>query len=199
LQDSTYPMPPPPQAPNPYAAPTVPYASGPSGSLAEAERIRQGLIKHETNVKSLGSLYLAGAILGSVATLGILIATLMGQLTTPDAGAFPWFGVVAVGALGCWFYYWIGAGLRRLSAGPRIAAIVLSGIGVLGFPLGTLIHGYFLYLLLSAEGKQVFTPEYQRVIAATPHIQYKSYWMLGCLLILVAFGAIVALTVYFSP
>jgi hypothetical protein len=47
---------------------------------------------------------------------------------------------------------------------------VLSGIGLLGFPIGTLINGYILYLFLSKKGRTVFAPEYQEVIEATPHV-----------------------------
>lgn len=201
MQDSSYPMPPPPPPPpaNPYSAPMAPYAAGPSGSLAEAERIRHTLGPHEANVRALGLLYLIGSALAGIASLGILAATLMGSLTTPDAGPIPWFAVAAAGALGTWLYYWIGSGLRGLRRYPRVGAIVLSAVGVLGFPVGTLIHGYFLYLLLSEPGKKVFSPEYQLVIAATPHLKFRSRWMVGCLLILLAIGAILALTVYLSP
>jgi hypothetical protein len=192
------PPPPPPPPPNPYAAPIAPYGVGSSGSLAEAERIRHDLGPHEANVRALGLLYLILSALLGLAGLGILGATLMGQLTTPDAGPIPWLGVVVVLALGTWLYYWIGSGLRALRPNPRVGAIVLSGLGVLGFPLGTLIHGYFLYLLVSDKGKKVFSPEYQLVIAATPHVQYQSRWMLGCLLIFLAFGAIFALTIVSS-
>jgi hypothetical protein len=202
LQDATYPMPPPPPPPppppNPYAAPIAPYATGSSGSQVEAERIRHDLGPHEANVRALGLIYLTFSILFGLAALGLLAATLMGQLTTPDAGPIPWFGVAGVVALGCWLYYWIGSGLRALRPYPRVGAIVISGLGVLGFPLGTLIHGYFLYLLVSDKGKKVFSPEYQLVIAATPHLKFQSRWMLGCFVILLVLGAIFALTIVFS-
>jgi hypothetical protein len=67
-------------------------------------------------------------------------------------------------------------------------------LGLIGFPIGTLISVYFLYLLLSQKGAYVFSPEYAQVIAATPHIQYKTsivVWIFLGLLLVVIFLAIV--------
>lgn len=194
-------MPPPPPPPriNPYAAPTAPYAAGPSGSLAEAERIRHELLKHEVGVQTIGSLYLLSAILGGVAVLGLLVATLMGgSAADQEFGPGPMLVTVVIGGLGIWLYIWLGTGLRRLDRKVRTVAIVLSAIGLLGFPLGTLISAYFLYLLASDKGSRVLSPEYQAVVAATPHIKYKSPWALGCLIAIAVLGAIAAIAYYTS-
>ena len=54
----------------------------------------------------------------------------------------------------------IGLGLRRLRPWARLGAPILSGIGLLAFPLGTIINAYILYLVLSAKGPAVFlSPE----------------------------------------
>jgi ABC-type multidrug transport system permease subunit len=45
---------------------------------------------------------------------------------------------------------------------------------MLGFPIGTLINAYILYLFLSKKGRTVFSPGYQEVIAATPDVKYKT-------------------------
>ena len=88
-------------------------------------------------------------------------------------------------------------GIRRFKGWARIIAIIFSVIGLIVFPLGTLISGYFLYLLLSEKGKVVFSDWYQQVIAKTPHIKYRTSkiaWValgLLVLLILVVVGGVV--------
>lgn len=87
-----------------------------------------------------------------------------------------------------------GRGVRRLQPWARTVAIVLSCIGLLGVPLGTLIHGYFLYLLLSAKGKRIFEPDYAAIFAATPHVKYRTsivVWILLGILLLAVAAAIV--------
>lgn len=87
-------------------------------------------------------------------------------------------------------------GLRGLQSSARVVAIIFSVIGLLGIPIGTLINGYFLYLLLGQKGTYVFSEEYARVRAATPHIKYKtSIWVLVvvALLVLLVVIGIVAL------
>jgi hypothetical protein len=67
-------------------------------------------------------------------------------------------------------------------------------LGLIAFPIGTIINAYILYLLLSAKGKYVFSADYRAVITATPHIRYKMsfivwgfIWLVIALLLL-AFG-----------
>ena len=47
------------------------------------------------------------------------------------------------------------------------AALVLLVLGLLGFPIGTLISAYGLWLVLSAKGRVVLSPEYAAIVAAT--------------------------------
>ena len=71
---------------------------------------------------------------------------------------------------------------------------MLSAIGLLGFPIGTLINGYILYLFLSKKGRTIFAPAYQDVIAATPHVKYRTsivIWIFLALLVgLILFAAV---------
>ena len=62
--------------------------------------------------------------------------------------------------------------------------MILAGIGLIGFPIGTLISAYILYLLGSQKGVQVFSDEYAEVIAATPHIKYRSSKLVIVLVVL---------------
>ena len=66
----------------------------------------------------------------------------------------------------------------------RIIGAVLSGIGLLGFPIGTILNGYFLYLLLGEKGSTVFSERYKRVIADTPHVKYIPWASIVLLVIL---------------
>lgn len=188
---------------NPYAAPSAsPYAgyAPPGMSQSEAERIRRELINHEASIKSVGSLYLLSAIFcgfGLLVVVGLVIASLSGA----NEGAET-LGVtlglsllyVLLGAAS----YWIGKGLRQLDVKVRTPTVVLSAIGLLGFPFGTLINAYIIYLLVGEKGKRVFSPDYQEIIRATPHIQYKSPWLMGCLIGIVLIAVITAIFFYFS-
>jgi len=70
--------------------------------------------------------------------------------------------------------FFAGWGVRGLRSWGRIIGCVVSGIGLLGFPIGTVVNGYILYLYLSKKGRTIFAPEYQDVIAATPHVKYRA-------------------------
>ena len=152
-------------------------------SSNNAEQIRKEHLKHEASVKSVGILYFLGATF-------LLIAGVAG-LVTAD-GAEKLFGLV-LAALGV-LQMWVGIGVRRLKSWARIPTAVLSGIGLLAFPLGTLINGYILYLVLCQKGKIVFSEEYKRVIEQTPHIKYKTsivVWIfLGLLIVLIGLALI---------
>jgi hypothetical protein len=186
LQDSTYSMTPPPPLP-------------PSGPLAEAERIRHELLEHEAELKFYGLFYLLGGIVGGLAFLAMALAVALGQLGRTESGLAPWLFLMVFGGLGSFLYLWLGIGLRRCDRKVRKLAIVMAAFGLLAFPVGTLINGYFLYLLLGEKGSRVLSPEYQAVIAATPHIKRKSPWLVGCLVASVLlFAGIFALAIYFS-
>ncbi len=160
---------------------------------AEAVEIRTKHINHEAGVKSIGTLYYLGAI-------GVIVAGFAGLFT--GAVLFPGFGkdgmagmifavfLLALGGL----QFWLARGLRGLKSWARIPTGVLAVLGLLGFPFGTLINAYILYLLFSKKGNMVFSDEYQGVIAATPEIKAKTsiiVWIfLGLLVLLVAFAFI---------
>ena len=178
---------------NPYAASL---AAGPaSAKPTDAEEIRQQYLKHEASVKSIGSLYLFGAIFIVPMGLFLVVAALVdlssGEAT--DGGLMVVLGVVYAG-IG-FLQGATGYALRKLQKWGRTVATIFSVIGLLGVPFGTLISIYILYLLLSQKGTMVFSEEYKRVIEQTPHIKYKTSLVLLVLLailVLVVVGAIVA-------
>jgi hypothetical protein len=155
-----------------------------------AEAMRNEYLKHEASVKSIGVLYYlggAGLMLAGIVTLfasgtdfsgigGIIISALL--------------FLVGAGQL------WVGTGLRRLRSWARVPTGILSGLGLIGFPFGTIINAYILYLIFSKKGKTVFSDEYQAVIEQTPNIKYRTsivVWvLLGLVLVLIAFGVVAA-------
>ncbi len=152
---------------------------GASGSTA-AEQMRKEHLKHEASIKSVGLLYyLGGAGLLLVGLMSFLSITRDGPRLAILVGVF--LLLLGAGQL------WVGTGLRRLQKWARVPTGILSGLGLLGFPLGTLINGYILYLVFSQKGQTVFSDEYQAVIQQTPHIKYRTsivVWILFGLLVL---------------
>ncbi|TWU42529.1 hypothetical protein [Novipirellula artificiosorum] len=197
----------PPNEPNPYlndpnsgTAPAAnPYAPSAQTSLnpgvgGEVEQIRRYHLNHEASVKSIGTLYMLGTIFMVPISL-FMLASAGGGGLGPEERI-----VIAVLAM---IYFGLGilqgftaVGLWRLRPWARIVAIVLSVLGLLAIPIGTIISGYFLYLLVSEKGQTVFSPAYQDVIAQTPHIKYKTsliVWiLLGFLLLLILLGVAAA-------
>jgi hypothetical protein len=149
------------------------------------EARRREHIQHEASVQSIGTIYylVAGlygmgglAIAGTALAKEPLIAAMIAGLALVFA--------VLVAAL--------GRGVRKLLRVSRTVATVLAAIGLLGFPVGTLVNGYILYLLHSKKGNVVFSDEYKTIIAATPQIVYRTprsvVIVLGIVLLLIAAG-----------
>jgi len=150
--------------------------------------MRRNHIKHEASVRSVGILYFIGAVF-------LVIAGIVGVMTDKESTSATRIAVatllIGLGLL----QFWVGHGLRGLKAWARLPTGIFSGIGLLGFPLGTLINGYILYLVFSKKGAIVFSPEYKDVIVATPEIKYKTsviIWILLGLLILLVGLALLA-------
>ena len=150
------------EAVNPYAAPTARVDD--AGTNSEAEAIRKAHLGHEASIKAVGVLYYLGGAL-------MTIAGLVGAVGAPKADGVAL--LLFIGAFGV-AQLAVGYGVRSLRPWGRVVAIILSVIGLIGFPIGTLISAYILYLFLSKKGRTIFSPEYQDVIAATPHVKYKT-------------------------
>lgn len=192
---------PPVQHTNPYA----PSEATPSTQAAEGsvEAVRREYLSHEASIKSIGLLYLIGAVflipigigVTSVALYSLASAT---SAIEPIVGVLLGFVYLSTGIMQAV----TAIGIRKFRPWARIAAIVFSVIGLIGFPVGTLISGYFLYLLISKKGVYVFSDHYQGVIAATPHIKYKTsivVWIfLGLLLFIIGLGIIALVVASFS-
>lgn len=128
------------------------------------------MIGHETRVRGIGSLYYLLSI-ALVSPLIVVVAIAIGEgvpRVLEDMG-----GVVIMGTLGGALVY-LGHAIRKLSAWSRPVAIAMSSLGLLAIPFGTIINGYFLWLLLSQRGRTVFSDEYRAVVEATPEIRYRN-------------------------
>ena len=62
------------------------------------------------------------------------------------------------------FYFVLARRLRQFRPWARTVTVVISCIGLLGVPLGTIVNGAFLYVLI--KGKHLFPPDLR-----TPPIQ----------------------------
>ena len=165
---------------NPYAAPAAPVED--VGTNAEAEAIRRAHISHEASIKAVGFLYYLGGV-------GVTLAGIFGLAGGGERQAVITAAVMLVIGIGQFFAGW---GVRGLTKWGRVVGCVLSALGLLAFPIGTAINAYILYLFLSKKGRTVFSPEYKDVIAATPHVKYKTsilVWIfLALVLALIVFG-----------
>lgn len=175
---------------NPYQAPQDLSNSG-IPVISSAEEIRRAHIKHEASVKSIGLLYYLGGFFLIIA----MIASLRNAFSGATQGILAILIPIALVAIGI-FQIITAFHLRKLRPWSRIAAIVLSAIGLIGFPIGTIINAYFLYLLLAKKGAFIFSPEYNEVIAATPHVKYKTSvvaWIVLAIVVIAVIALIVGL------
>jgi hypothetical protein len=168
---------------------------GESGTTA-AEAMRNEHLKHEASVKSIGLLYYLGGIALLLVGIGMLLSLGARGGGAEFLAAITMSAVLFILGAG---QIWVGVGLRRLRKWARIPTGILSCLGLLGFPLGTIINAYILYLVFSQKGKTVFSEEYQIVIEQTPHIKYRTsiiVWiLLALVLALIALAMIMAFVV----
>lgn len=170
---------------------------GVASPFGDADAVRNEHLKHEASIQSIGSLYYVGGAAVVFASLALFVAGLGADRNGPESSVGMLLGGGFLGFLGA-IQLWTAHGLRRLKPTARVPATLLSCLGLLGFPVGTLINGYILYLLHSKKGRTVMTVEYAQVIAQTPHIKYKTsiiVWIfLGLVVALLLAGIIAGLT-----
>lgn len=152
---------------NPFQAPENP--SDPAGlGGTQAEAIRNAHLSHEASVKSVGALYMIGGVL-CLAASGLFLFVRQGP-GTEIGGMFMFILLPVIGIV----QFATAFGLRGLQGWARIPTGLFSGLGLLSFPVGTLINGYILYLIFSAKGSMVFSEDYREIMAQTPHIKYRT-------------------------
>jgi hypothetical protein len=177
--------------PNPYLTPAT--FAAPPALPVDSEVVRRQHLNHEASVKSVGTLYLLGGVVMAISGIGFI------TIPNKEYGISVAIFMVALGAL----QFILGYAIRRLQKTARIVAAVLAAPGLIGFPIGTLISALVLYLMLSRKGAMVFSDDYKRIIAETPHIKYKTsiiVWIvLGLFALVVLAGLVLAALSTFTP
>ncbi len=168
-----------PEAVNPYAPPKA-RVEDVVQAAPEAEAIRRKYIKHEASIRACGILDYIGGVAFCFLGGGLLLSNTLYRSSAVGAGTL--FAVAAVYlAIGILSII-VGFGIRRLRPWARVVSVILSAIGLLEIPIGTVINAYILYLLVSRKGQLIFTAQYAQIIAATPHVRYRSFLVLWVLL-----------------
>jgi hypothetical protein len=75
-----------------------------------------------------------------------------------------------------------GREVHQLRGRAKLAVGIVSGLGLLTFPIGTLINAYVLYLAFTESGRAVLTAEHREVIAGTPEVQCRISWIAAVLM-----------------
>jgi hypothetical protein len=113
--------------------------------LSTEERTWQNAPQSVRSVRSL--------VILAVVLYGVFF--LLGLATLHDGGAFA-VGMVVFFGLLIAFQLWMLKGLRQGIKFCYYFQMVISILGLSGFPLGTLLHGYVLYLWFQPETKAWF-------------------------------------------
>lgn len=140
------------------------------------EVVRREHLAHENGLKSLGTLHLLGGgicVLATVIFFSSLVFSLLEGRPLTFEKPEEWITIVMVPVMAV-IHLQIGLGLRRLNAKVRTGAIIVACLGLLAFPLGTIINGVILSYLVSKKGTFVLTEEYRGIIAQTPHVKPKT-------------------------
>lgn len=169
---------------NPYAAPQSVVEDLPVAGIGAMEAQRQALIRHEVQLKSVGSLYYLGGTVTLLSSLVLLGNAVQLRGTPMLALMMPILGLI---------YLALGYGFRRVQGWVRVPGAIIAVLSLVSFPVGTLIGGWILYLMFGAKGRQVLAPEYQDVIAATPHVKFKRStgdWIAVGVVLLLLFGLV---------
>lgn len=157
-------------ADNPYSAPTAKLDD--YAHATDMEKIRRENIRHEIQLKSIGSLYGLAGILMAISGIAVFLPFFSGDANLKqDSMMLVWVIAfyIAMSAILLAMAY----GFRKLLPWVKIPGTLLAAIGLLGIPVGTMINGYILYLMWCAKGQTVLGAGYQEVIRATPHVKYQ--------------------------
>lgn len=170
---------------NPYEAPLT--FDAPNFPPDDPEVIRKSHINTEASIKSIGGLYYLGAIFLLFAGIGGFMFA--GRLANLENAAGSGFLLILSITL-----FVFGTAVRKLKSWSRIGVGILSGIGLLAFPIGTLINAYILFLTFGKKGRMIFSDRYKEIILVTPHVKCrtsKSVWIiLGVFVAIIVIGAI---------
>jgi len=148
---------------NPYAPPE----SNVDKEVDEPTRLREQHITHEASIQSIGGFYYLGALI-------FIIMLIFAFSTKSSQQLYADFGKLGAWVLLAMTLMVAGFGIRQLKPWSRIPTTIFCLIGLIGFPLGTVVNSYFLYLLYSPKGRMIFSEEYAQIIRDTPQVKYKT-------------------------
>lgn len=169
---------------NPYQAPQANITPADS----ETTRIRTRHIKHEATIRSIGMLFYIGSVLAVIAGAGMTISGFSEASTKPSiiGAVFILIGIIQ---------FWVGRKLRELSPQAKIPTTILSTLGLLGFPVGTLVNLYILYVIHCKKGRYILSDEYREIVEATPEIKYQTSILIWMFLGLIVLGIVAAIII----
>jgi len=172
---------------NPYTPPTAELAVD-NDETQRREAIRREHLNHEASVKSVGMLYYLSAVVMFFVAVSILVAGIEQNQALEVVFAIVYLVLAFLFAP-------IGRGLRKLRSWVKIPVTILSAIGLIGFPVGTIINGYIIYLVWSKKGGMVFSTPYHEIVEQTPHIKYRTSIVVWLLLALILIGILAAILI----
>jgi hypothetical protein len=123
----------------------------------------------ETHVKVLGALQIVMGAFGLFSALTLVLvfgvaSSAVGMSGDPDAAfALPIIGITGMALVGFLVALSlpsvvVGIGLLQHRPWARIAGIVLSILGMMMIPFGTILGVYGVWVLFSKETERLFTP-----------------------------------------
>jgi hypothetical protein len=123
----------------------------------------------ETHVKVLGALQIVMGAFGLLSALALMLvfgvaSSAVGMSGDPDAAfALPIIGITGMALVGFLVALSlpsvvVGIGLLQHRPWARIAGIVLSILGMMMIPFGTILGVYGVWVLFSKETERLFTP-----------------------------------------
>ena len=152
----------------------------PEATRRYLERVRADHASAEAGVRALGTVYwLGGVALALVTGASLALPSLLAGTPLGGLAAYGTLTGVAC-ALGLALAV-AGERLRALNPAARSVSLALSAVAMLAFPVGTLLGGYGLVLLLSERGAFVLSDEHRVARAQTKDTPLPAAWGIwGC-------------------
>ncbi len=137
---------------------------------------RKDHIIHEALVRSVSVFYLLAALpliaLGAYGAFGAIALVGSGWALFAVFVTLVWWGIA-------YLLVNTGIGIWKLRGRSRVVSIVLSVLGLISIPVGTIISVFVLYVMCSGKGQKVFSPSYQHVIAQTQQLRRNNLLIFG--------------------
>ncbi|MEM6470095.1 MAG: hypothetical protein AAF802_11110 [Planctomycetota bacterium] len=176
---------------NPYQ-PTL--STGDTSSGGTYETLRRKHLRQETSIRTIGLLHMFGGVMAMLGATLFTISSVFAIFQGDEGAVLVTLFGVAYGAFGFGSFY-TGRGLRRFENTPRTLAIIISVIGLLAIPFGTLINALFLYVLCNRNASVIFSDRYREAVKQTPHV--KNRFSFGFVLLVAVLISILIVGVIF--